>query len=192
MERPWSYYLLLIAAWLAGLWGLWLVGEAWLNWPLDGSEPLRDAARSRAWTGAVLLGGAAALGGLASVVRLLHDGVAALLARGAITQPKAEAPAAAVVPERSVPPARPAAAAAPASPAPAVPASEPARLMVGGLADEPKAEAAAAPRIEPRRAEPSLAPVGPVGPRLDPPRDAARRPADDPPGRREPKLLPDG
>ncbi|MBL8838971.1 MAG: hypothetical protein JNL66_22135 [Alphaproteobacteria bacterium] len=199
MERPWSYFLLLIAAWLAGLWGLWLIGEAWVNWPIEGPGALRDAARGRVWTGAGLLGAATALGGLASIVRLLHDGLAALAQRAAAARPDAAATPAVERPPAPPPPASAPVADTPRAFAPAngsQSTTEPPRLVVGGATEPaPAAEAArrGGPRIEtPHIETPRSEPARGEGPRLDPSRrDAPRRPADDPPGRREPKLVAD-
>lgn len=195
MERPWSYYLLLIAAWLAGLWGLWLIGEAWVNWPIEGPGPLREAARGRVWTGAGLLGAATALGGLASIVRLLHDGLAALAQRPAAANPDVAATPA-VERQPAPPPASAPVADTPRAFAPANASrstTEPPRLVVGGAIEPvpvpvPEAARRDGPRVETPRSEPARG----EGPRLDPSRrDAPRRPADEPPGRREPKLVPD-
>ncbi len=175
MERPWSYYLLLIAAWLAGLWGLWLIGEAWVNWPIEGPGPLREATRGRVWTGAGLLGVAAALGGLASIVRLLHDGVAAMAQLRAADAAMVAAPVPVTPPPQSAAPEAvadmPRAVAAPRA---NEMGTEPPRLVVGGAIDPaPEADRRDGPRLDISR------------------RDAPRRGADDPPGRREPKLVPD-
>jgi hypothetical protein len=76
MERPWTYYLLLVVAWLAGLWGLWQIGDAWVTWPAIDSAAAREVARGKLWLAGGLIFGGVALGALATLIRLVQDGFA--------------------------------------------------------------------------------------------------------------------
>src|SRR5258708_2866079 len=74
MERPWTYFLLLVVAWLAALWGLWQIGDAWVTWPTIDSATARDVARGKLWLAGGLILGGVTLGGFATLIRLVQDG----------------------------------------------------------------------------------------------------------------------
>jgi hypothetical protein len=180
MERPWTYYLLLVVAWLATLWGLWQIGDAWVTWPTIDAAQARDVAHDKLWLAGGLIVAGLALGGLATLIGLVQDGFARLASRSLAA----------------------AAAAPPAARGEARPVSEPQAKVKPEIRPEARPE----PKREPRRdpaAEPESAPKR--EPRLEPaarldgatatsprePRLEPSRPAGDAPARREPKLLRD-
>jgi hypothetical protein len=180
MERPWTYYLLLVVAWLAALWGLWQIGDAWVTWPAIDSTTARDVARGKLWLAGALILGGVTLGGLATLIRLVQDGFAQLATRPAVpvaASGLAREPRPEVKPEVK-PEIRP----------------EPKIEAKADAKPEPRHEAPAEPAPALKR-EPSLEPAvrlsgeagpGPREPRLDRP-----RPGGDKSTRREPKLLRD-
>jgi hypothetical protein len=207
MERPWTYYLLLVVAWLATLWGLWQIGDAWVTWPTIDSAAARDIAHGKLWLAGGLILGGLALGGLATLIGLVQDGFARLAtqlisralqpspAREAAPQVQSKAeigpePRPEAKPEAKCEAKFDAGVEAQSEAKPAVTAE----VRPEPAAPEPRSEPRVAPRLEPKR-EPRLEPAvrlssdasaAPREPRLDPP-----RPGNGAPTRREPKLLRD-
>jgi hypothetical protein len=194
MERPWTYYLLFVVAWLATLWGLWQIGDAWVTWPTIDSAAARDVASSKLWLAGGLILGGLALGGLASLIGVVQDGFARLAAR-------LDVPAAPPAPQREPrpepkPAARPEVKPEPrpeakieAKPEPKVDAKPAVRAAAPPeqLAPPPAPQQAAKreQRLEPMVRLSDDAAGSPREPRLEP------RPGNNAPTRREPKLLRD-
>lgn len=188
MERPWTYFLLLVVAWLAALWGLWQIGDAWVTWPTIDSATARDVARGKLWLAGGLILSGVTLGGLATLIRLVQDGFVQLQLAA-----------------RSVAPPIPRLEAKPPAKSPAKPVPQPEiKTEVG---PEPKREAKVDAKPEPRgdavpaepalsaKREPRLEPVvrlsGDAGTAPREPRFDRARPNEDGSARREPKLLRD-
>jgi hypothetical protein len=202
MERPWTYYLLFVVAWLATLWGLWQIGDAWVTWPTIDSAAARDVAHGKLWLAGGLILGGLALGGLATLIGLVQEGFARVATAVAAWVPPAPPRAMRPEPRPAVQPQikpeiRPEPRAEPKPPAKSEPKPETkpdARPAAGADAIEPRRDAPAEPREETAKREPRLEPMvrlsgdtaGPREPRLDPP-----RPGNAAPTRREPKLLRD-
>jgi hypothetical protein len=164
MERPWTYYLLLAIAWLAGLWGVWQIGDAWVTWPTIDAAAAREIARAKLWLAGGLIFGAAALGGLATVIRLVQDGFAQL-ARPVATPQAAPPLLAAVRPDARLEP----------------------KIEPKIAPPEPKPE----PKLEPKR-EPTLEAAARLGGDASPAPRERPRPSEPVPGeRREPRFLRD-
>jgi len=200
MERPWTYFLLLVVAWLAALWGLWQIGDAWVTWPAIDSATARDVARGKLWLAGGLIVSAVTLGGLATLIRLVQDGFAQLqLAARPVVPPiqRLEAkPPAKPVSQPEIKPESKIEVGPEPTPGPNVEAKAAANPEPrgDGVPAEPALSGKREPRLEPAvrlsgDARPGARPGAGPGPRE--PRFDRARPSEDSPVRREPKLLRD-